>query len=86
VETVTADSGKARRFKLMVGELRVADIFCVVLLDQWFLTGAARPPGGVKRFPGGANPTCSTTWKVFEQECVTSKRYTSANFPTEHVS
>jgi len=33
-ETVTADSGKARRFKPMVGELRVADVFCVALLDE----------------------------------------------------
>jgi len=33
-ETVNADSGKARRFKLMVGELWVANVFCVDLLDE----------------------------------------------------
>ena len=32
--TGNAASAKARRFKPMVGELRVADIFCVVLLDE----------------------------------------------------
>jgi len=33
---LSAHSGNARRFKPRVGELRVADIFCVVLLDQCF--------------------------------------------------
>jgi len=33
-ETVNGDSGKARRFKPMVGELWVANIFCVALLEM----------------------------------------------------
>jgi len=33
-ETVTADNGKSRRFKPMVDELRVADIFSVALLHE----------------------------------------------------
>jgi len=33
-ETVTADSGKPRRFVPMVGELRVADILCAAPLDE----------------------------------------------------
>ena len=32
--SVTANRGKPRRFIAMVGELRLADIFCVVLLDE----------------------------------------------------
>jgi len=44
-----------------------------MVLHQWFLTGV------VNKFPGGATLACSTTWKVFERECVPSKRYTSAN-------
>jgi len=31
---VAADSGKPRRFMAMVGELRLADTFCVALLDE----------------------------------------------------
>ena len=31
--SVTADSGKPRRFIAMEGELRLADIFCVALLE-----------------------------------------------------
>ena len=49
-------------------------------LEQWFLTG------GCKEISMGARPlTCSTTWNAFERECVSSKRYASANFTPLHV-
>ena len=31
---MTADSGKLRKFMAVVGELRLADMFCVALLDE----------------------------------------------------
>jgi len=45
------------------------------------LNRRGRPPGRREEiFRGARSLTCSTTWKVFEQESVPSKRYASANF------
>jgi len=55
-------------------------------LKQWFLTGEGHPSGGRQEiFRGTRVLTCSTTWKYFERECVTSKRYASAHFTSLHV-
>jgi len=41
---------------------------------------------GVQKISGGAQAlTCSTSWKVFERECVPSKCYASANVTPLHV-
>jgi len=34
---------------------------------------------------GTANPTCSTTYKIFERECVPFKDHASANFTALYV-
>ena len=43
---MTAHSGKPRRFEAMLGEVRLADIICVALLDQGFSNYGSRPQAG----------------------------------------
>jgi len=45
-----------------------SEVFESKAIYQWFLTEASR------NFQGSRAITCSTTWKVFERECVLSKR------------
>ena len=59
-------------------------IYITVVLNR----EGAPPQGGVKKFSGGREPLHalqSTTWKVFERECVPSKGHASAHLTSLHV-
>jgi len=60
-------------------------LFISYAIAQWFLTGRARPPGGVKKLKGGGIPYMLYNMWSFEWECVPCKRYASANVAQLHV-